>query len=247
MSDIEGYLSGSIYHIVHFDNLQSILEQGVLFSKERLIQKRITHASIAYDSVQGLRDRVIIWSPFHKKYRNLHSYVPFYFASRTPMLYVQYKRNIQQYIVILEIRRSIMHNEGVIFTDGNASNQQLSVKGSEKVMITPATGTYSPCTRRYYPDGPFGTNPCCSEIYADVQFLDRLRWDIIGGKWFWSDEYKRIKHAEVLVPDSFPLSLVRNIAVSTREMAQKVDQLTARFRKRFPVPYAIYQPTLFFQ
>ncbi len=54
------HLSGYIYHMVHIDNLPSIFLQGALLSKEMLSQKRINPHSIAYESVQDLRDRIFI-------------------------------------------------------------------------------------------------------------------------------------------------------------------------------------------
>src|SRR2546428_2236740 len=113
--------------MVHFDNLQHIFWRRALLSKEKVLQEEIVYHSIAYENVQSLRDRIFVWSYVEHKFRPLHSYVPFYFATRTPMLYVQHKRGIQKEIAIFEVSRSIVREQGVLFTDGNASNQQLSV------------------------------------------------------------------------------------------------------------------------
>ena len=249
MSNAEDYLVGSIYHMVHFDNLQSIFSQRMLLSKEQIEQKNLRYESIAYENVQSLRDRVFVWRADQKKYRRLHSYVPFYFATRTPMLYVQYKKGIQNNIVVFEVNRSILHNQGVLFTDGNASNQQLSVVRGERVGVTPCTNENKLCQRRYLPGGPYGTNSNRSEFFSNVSFLERLRWDIIEGEWFNSDEKKRIKHTEVLVPDSLPLGLIQAISVNSEDMAKAVNKLIAFANKRtsLGVPFATYKPALFFQ
>ncbi len=81
------YLVGSIYHMVHFNNLQNIFQRRALLSKERIIQERISSQSIAFEEVQNLRDRIFVWDYSKKAFRNLHSYVPFYFATHTPMLW----------------------------------------------------------------------------------------------------------------------------------------------------------------
>lgn len=240
------HLDGLIYHMVHIKNLQSIFQQGMLLSKMQMLQQKNSYESIAYEQVQSLRDRVFLWSIHYQKYRSLHCYVPFYFATRTPMLYVQFKKDIQDQIVILEASRSILQNQGVLFTDGNASNQQLSLGRGEKVGIVPATRLATLCQRRYYPGGPYGTNFSRSDFFGDISFLGRLKWDVIEDEWFRSEEAKRIKHAEVLVPDSFPLSLIQNIAVSTKETAQVVNNLSARYRNWFYIPPVTYKPSLFF-
>ena len=110
------YLVGSIYHMVHFDNLQSILQRRALLSKERVLEEAIEYQSIAYENVQSLRDRIFIWDVSQKAFRGLHSYVPFYFATLTPMLFVQYRNGIQDQIVVFEVGRSVLKEQGVLFT-----------------------------------------------------------------------------------------------------------------------------------
>src|SRR2546423_524124 len=93
---------------------------------------------------------------------------------RHPMLYVQHKKGIQKEIAIFEVGRSIIQEPGVLFTDGNASNQQLSIYRGEIVEIVPATVLRSECRRRYRPGGPHGTNPSRSAFYGDASFLLNL-------------------------------------------------------------------------
>lgn len=202
------YLVGSIYHMVHFDNLQSILQRRALLSKERVLEEAIEYQSIAYENVQSLRDRIFIWDVSQKAFRGLHSYVPFYFATLTPMLFVQYRNGIQDQIVVFEVGRSVLKEQGVLFTDGNASNQQLSVYSDKVVDIVPATTLRPTCRRRYRPTGPHGKNTNRTDFYSDIAFLDHLNWDIINDRWFTDDERRRIKHAEILIPDLLPLGRV---------------------------------------
>ncbi len=168
------YLAGSIYHMVHFSNLQSIFQRRALLSKEGVIQEEIDYQSIAFEEVQNLRDRIFVWDFSKKAFRSLHSYVPFYFATHTPMLFVQYKNGIQNEVVIFEVNRSILKDQGVLFTDGNASNQQLSKYTKEVVEIVPATPMRNTCRRRYRPNGPNGANTNRTDFYSDVAFLVTL-------------------------------------------------------------------------
>jgi len=241
------YLAGCVYHMIHFSNLPNILERRALLSKENVILEAITYQSIAFEDVQNLRDRIFVWDFSKQIFRSLHSYVPFYFATHTPMLYVQYRNRIQNEIVIFEVNRSILKQSGVLFTDGNASNQQLSKHSSEFVEIVPASIRRNTCRRRYQPGGPRGSNPNHTDFYSDTSFLDRLKWDILTDKWWhMDDERKRIKHAEVLVPDIVPLSWLTGITVSTPAMVRSVSNLISECGLTDRIPSVTCKPEMFF-
>jgi len=240
------YLAGSIYHMVHFSNLQSIFQRRALLSKEGVIQEEIDYQSIAFEEVQNLRDRIFVWDFSKKAFRSLHSYVPFYFATHTPMLFVQYKNGIQNEVVIFEVNRSILKDQGVLFTDGNASNQQLSKYTKEVVEIVPATPMRNTCRRRYRPNGPNGANTNRTDFYSDVAFLDRLRWDIIVDRWSADVDKIRVRHAEVLIPDILPLGRIQGISVRTQNMVQAVNNLIAKSGLEGRIPPDAYKPGLFF-
>lgn len=241
------YLTGPIFHMVHFDNLQSIFNRRALLSKVRVVQEAINYQSIAFETVQNLRDRIFIWDFSKKAFRSLHSYIPFYFATHTPMLFVQHKNGIQNEIVIFEMSRSILKEQGVLFTDGNASNQQLAKYTNEVVDIIPAIVSRAICRRRYRPSGPNGTHPNRTDFYSDISFLDRLKWDIINDPWSEDSDKVRIRHAEVLVPDILPLGRLQGIFVKTQNMAQAVNTLIARCGLKGRIPSAVCKPNLFFQ
>jgi hypothetical protein len=224
------HLDGYIYHMVHIDNLPSIFRQGALLSKEMLGQKNISPHSIAYESVQDKRDRLFVWDFSERRYYQLHRYVPFYFAVHPPMLHVQKNKGIQDEIVILEIHRAILREPGVLFTSGNATNQQLSQLQGELVDIVPAIAD-TPCRRYYRPGGqPYGTNPNRSDFYCGVELLDKLNWFGINGGYIedWG-EHQRLMSAEVLIPDRFPLNEIREIAVNTMSMVSRVNTIIEEY------------------
>ena len=247
MSNID-YLNGSIYHMVHVDNLRNIFQRRALLSKEKVLQEQIRYHSIANDGVQGFRDRIYIWDFSKQKYRSLHSYVPFYFARRPPMLHNKYTEGVQDKIIIFEISRFILKDQGVLFTNGNASNQQLSQSRGERVGITPASVSGGECLRRYHPGGPYGTNASRSDFYSDVTFLDRLDWGIINDQYTMENkkERTRIKHAEVLVPDLVPLGRVKGICVRTQDMVLAVNALIDECGLTGRISSAICKPGLYF-
>jgi ssDNA thymidine ADP-ribosyltransferase, DarT len=241
------YLDGYIYHMVHFDNLRNIFQRRAILSKQKVLQERIHYHSIANDEVQGFRDRIYIWDFSRQKFRSLHSYVPFYFATRPPMLHNKYTEGVQDRIVIFEVSRSILKDQGVLFTNGNVSNQQLSKFRGEKVGITPAT-VGKECHRRYYPGGPHGTNASRTDFYSDLSFLDCLDWDSINNirRIEPLEEYIRVRHAEVLVPDILPLGRVRGIFVRTRDMLQSVNALIEEYGLTGRIPDTLRRLSLYF-
>jgi hypothetical protein len=233
--------------MVSIKNLRNILTYQAIISKKLLGQKNISFVSIANNDVQGLRSRIFIFDAYKNRYKPLHEYVPFYFATHTPMLYVQYTNRIQEEIVIIEVRRSILTAPRVIFTDGNASMQQLSKFGTEQVFIRPATKLNSSCYREYKPQNiPLGGNSNRSDFYSDISFLKQLDWNIINGRDFREPERKRIKQAEVLVPDRVPLENMEGISVSTMSMAERVNTLIKEYNLTHHLPQATYNPALFF-
>lgn len=220
-------LNRSMYHMSHLDNLRNILSCGALLSQHELEKNDVRARSIANLEVQELRKRIYIWDFVKKQYRALHSYVPFYFTTNTPMFRNQ--SGIVNDIIFFEVSTAYIGtiDHSVLFTDGNASNQQLSKYSGEKVYIEPMTPTNPSCIRKYVPGGPYGTNANLSNFYANEAFLDRVRWDVIDGSTFVDDreEYKRVKHAEALAPDVFPLDEMLYICVKNTPMLEAVRNI----------------------
>jgi hypothetical protein len=242
-----GYIGGYIYHMTHVKNLPDIFRAGALFPLGVLRTRKIKHLSIAYDNVQELRDRIFVWDNIQNKYFNLHRYVPFYFAVRPPMLYSPHNRDNQEQIVFLEVRRAIISRPDVLFTDGNAATQKLSRGQGETVWIVPATETDGLCQRRYIPGGPYGTGANCSNFYRDITFLSSLNWGVINALTYMDnwDERKRVRSAEVLIPDQVPLQAIPRIAVYSdhvRDVVNRIKRLYGIAEALLPVVVA---PELF--
>ena len=233
--------------MISITNLPGIFIHQAILSKVYLEQQNIVYTSIVNDEVQQLRDRVFVWDATSQKFRPLHSYVPFYFATHTPMLYVQFANYKQESVILLEVSRSLLMTSGALFTDGNASTQQLSKAGKEIVHIMPATGQNTNCRRRYKPGNvPLGANSSCSNFYSDTLLLDKLNWSIINDRDFTTAERTRIKHAEVLIPDHVMLNKIEGILVSSQAIVQEVNKLIQSCGVANIVPPANYKPELFF-
>ena len=233
--------------MVSLDNLHNIFMHRALLSKEQLTLKDVRFTSIANDEVQQMRSRIFVWDASNGVYRSLHSFVPFYFATHTPMLYKQYKDGLQDSMVILGVNRAILTNSGILFTNGNASMQQLTNSGNQKVYIIPMTSQNMSCHRLYRPQNiPLGGNSDHSDFYSDITLLDQLNWDIINDRDFTVPQKKRIKHAETLIPDKLSLKQIEEISVNSLDMMRAVNRLIETQRLIGRIPNAEYRSRLFF-
>jgi hypothetical protein len=106
---LDQYKIQYLFHMTHIDNLCNILEHGLLAHDNPYKQEDISDCD-----VNSRRSRA---EPIYHK--SIHSYVPFYFNPKNPMLYV--RKGMQKDIVMLVLRRELIMQDGVLFTDGNAS------------------------------------------------------------------------------------------------------------------------------
>jgi len=107
--DIDKYNIRYIYHMTHVNNLQKILQYGLLPHNNNVVNNKIDNPEV--NSRRNFNE------PIYNK--NVHSYVPFYFNPKNAMLYVN-KEN-QGNLIILLFDSSLIYDKGSLFTDGNAS------------------------------------------------------------------------------------------------------------------------------
>ena len=91
-----------IYHITHARNLPLILENGGLLAYNQLSQQDIGYENIAYQNIRDRRADTPVPLP---PGGNLHDYIPFYFAPRSPMLYTINRGNVEE----VQDQRQIIH------------------------------------------------------------------------------------------------------------------------------------------
>ncbi|ENM5835605.1 type II toxin-antitoxin system toxin DNA ADP-ribosyl transferase DarT [Vibrio chemaguriensis] len=111
-----------IYHFTHIDNLQSLVSSGGLISKNAVDAQSIQYKNSAYASVQGHREQFPV--PV-APYGVIHDYVPFYFNSRSPMLYTVKMGNIpgvdMRDVIFFQSTAQTIESAGkaFVFTDGH--------------------------------------------------------------------------------------------------------------------------------
>ncbi len=140
----------SFCYLTHLDNLESILENGIL-SRDMCHALRISPSDISDGRVQSRR-------------HEFHGCVPLFFADNTPMLWVVMKK-LGDKIALLEVDKAVLRTPGAMFSDGNLAS-------------------------------------CVTNLYENEAALANLDWHIIyNRRGAYSPEWKRVRSAEVLVPD----------------------------------------------
>jgi len=197
-----------IYHIVHVDKLNAISQSG-LMSDAAIRRASPIGTMIGMNSIKNRRLTLPV-SCHQGTY--VGDYVPFYFCSRSIMLYVIYCANHAE----LEYRGGqgpIVHLEADLHETIRWADADL-----RRWAFTPANaGAY------YTP------------FHASVAELDRLNWPAIEERDFRSADVKEAKQSEFLVHDRFPWQLVRRIGVRDNAIAARAHQATQHAAHRPPI------------
>lgn len=187
----------TLWHITHVENLAAILAANGLIAYNSL--QSGGYVNIADEGIQVRRERKRV--PCGPR-GTLHEYVPFYFAPRSPMLYLIDKGGVPGYeggqepVIYLKTTAEVVRDAGCafVFSDGHA-------------IMEP------------------------SQFYEDLGDVGKLDWDILNGQfWFDTNAYpdrKRRRQAEFLVWQKFPWPLVQEIGVKTERMRIRVERVLA--------------------
>ena len=197
-----------IYHIVHVDKLRAISQEGLL-SDAAIREANADGTVIGMSSIK--RRRLALPVSCHPG-THVGDYVPFYFCSRSIMLYVLYCANHPE----LEYRGGqgpIVHLEADLHETIRWADAQL-----RRWAFSPANaGAY------YTP------------FHADVAALDQLNWPAIAERDFRSADVKEAKQSEFLIHGQFPWDLVRRIGVRDNAIALQAHHATQHCEHRPPI------------
>ena len=113
---MKSFLPEQLFYITHIDNLQSILEKGIL-SHDSIEQQGLDYTSIYNkDIVSRRKDRL---TPEGK---SLWLYANLYFQPRNPMMYSVLSEREKGNFVVVSVSNEVLREPGVFITDGNAAN-----------------------------------------------------------------------------------------------------------------------------
>ena len=197
-----------IYHIVHVDKLGAIAQSDLL--SDAAIRR--TNAAGTVIGMNSIKNRRLALPVSCHQGTYVGEYVPFYFCSRSIMLYVIHCANHPE----LEFRGGqgpIVHLEADLHETIRWADAQLR----RWAFTTANAGAY------YTP------------FHADVAALDQLNWLAIAERDFRSADVKEAKQSEFLVHDRFPWGLVRRVSVRDNAIAVRAQEAMRHAAHRPPI------------
>ncbi len=196
-----------IYHITHYNNLKSILQSGELSCCANIQTNQVSYTNIAHNNIQDRRARFVV--PIQPG-GVVHDYVPFYFATRSPMLYAIHQGAVNGYnggqkdviYLVSSAERIEQAGYGYVFTDGHA------IMGF-------------------------------SNYYSNLSDLDKIDWNIMRSR-YWNDnaednDRKRRRQAEFLVYDKLKFHDVEKIVTYDTQMQNSVNDNLRKVGHHIPV------------
>lgn len=190
-----------IYHIVHVDKLAAIAAQGLL-SDAAIRRVADTGTVIGMNSIKNRRLALPVGCHAGTC---VGDYVPFYFCSRSIMLYVIHCAN---------------HPE-LDYRGGQGPIVHLEADLHEAIRWADADG-------RRWAFTPANAGAYYTPFHADVAALDQLNWTGIAVTDFRPADVKEAKQSEFLMFDVFPWHLVRRIGVRDRAIAVRAQDAIAQ-------------------
>lgn len=190
-----------IFHIVHIDRLASIARAGQLVSDAVVRADAMPGTTIGMSTIKD--SRLTLPVECHPG-DHVGDYVPFYFCSRSIMLYLIYRAN---------------HPE-LAYRGGQGPIVHLQADLHEAIAWANGQGrrwsfTTSNAGARYAP------------FFADVACLGEIDWNAVAATNWSSREVKEGKQAEFLMHRSFPWALVRRIGVHSQAVYAQVQAILA--------------------
>lgn len=182
-----------IYRMIHLDNLSNLLEWGGDYSANQCAARNLTKRAIHHAHIMERRQsRTVSCGPGG----TLADYVPFYFRSRSPMLYAIQGGQVegcrtQSDIVILQTtaERVVELGLGFVFTDGHA-------------VIA------------------------YSEFFAELGDLKRVPWAAVNARYWNDHVDGKFKcQAEFLVRDFLPWKCVKKVGVFDESKRESITAM----------------------
>ena len=195
----------SIYHIVHKDRLQSIMDDGFLWSDAETRARESEGTTVG---VMAIKNRRLVTSLSSHPDLKVGACVPFYFCPRSIMLYLLHSGN----------------RPGVTYTGGQDPIVHL-------VSEVPAVVNWAEGANLRWAFTLSNAGSSYFEDRADLNCLDEIDWEAVkAGQWSGngvSRQVKEGKQAEFLIERRFPWELVQDIGVRNEAVGREVTRMMA--------------------
>lgn len=194
-----------IYHIVHIDKLQSIIDCNEILSDSEVIARGLGGTTIGMSSIKQRRLSELTLTTHPNLY--VGQCVPFYFCPRLVMLYMMYMGN----------------SPDITYKDGQANIIHLESDLKQSVNWADSNGkrwafTSSNAGSRYFED------------FNDLSYLNQIDWSVItSNQW---NHARDKKQAEFLCEESFSWELVERIGVSNETTYQQVQSIIQNLKHK---------------
>lgn len=194
-----------IYHITNIDNLPRIIQTGGLWCDAERLRQGFECVGIAHESLKQRRARTPVRDRGGEAVAAggvLADYVPFYFASRSPMLYSIHRGNVVGYAggqanvvyLVVSIEQAVAGDRAWCFTDGHAVEAM-------------------------------------TEFLTDTEHLNTIDWGAVRAQIWYNTpddpDRKRRKQAEFLIHGSVPWDWIHRIGVIDQGRSQRVREIIA--------------------
>jgi len=186
-----------------------VLAEGRLYSDSEVRRRGMTGTTVGMRKLKD--DRLSLPVACHPG-THVGDYVPFYFCSRSVMLYLLHRSN----------------------------HQDLAYRGGQEPIVTLEADLRAVVARADAAGRPWAfslgnASALYQEFRADLACLHKIRWDHVAATDWRSPDVKEGKQAEFLVHQRFPWSLINRIGVQTVAMRARVAKLLATAVHKPPV------------
>src|SRR5690242_352086 len=185
--------NAKVYHIVHVDRLGSIIQSGGLHCDSHMQGNAHPGSTIGMSELKGVRLRRVV--DVHPG-TTVGDYVPFYFCSRSVMLYVISMRN----------------HPGLTYTGGQGPIVHLEADLRRVLDWTEANDiTWAASLGN--------ASATYTEFRSDRSELEEIRWDLVHQRDFREPQVKEAKQSELLIHRFFPWELFERIGTCSDAIA----------------------------
>ena len=195
-----------IFHITHIDRLQSILEEGYLFSDVEVGRRQLSGTGIGLPHIKERRSAKQLLT---KPKLTVGECVPFYFCPRSVMLFAIHKRN--PHLPYSQGQEPVIHFRGYLHEAAEWAEESdlhwafTSINAADQV----------------------------AEDWGSLDELNRINWEVVYAREWHGNRSE--KQAEFLLEQRFPCSLFNCIGVHNQGIKDQVEMLLSKLSCDIPV------------